>query len=58
MLGGGLEIRCMLGKEEVNKPLKDGGDLERKAEASFTKPHIGPHRADSGTSDAHILACV
>lgn len=36
----------MLGGEEVNKPLTDGGDLEKKAEASLARPHTGPGRAD------------
>lgn len=36
----------MLGGEEVNKPPTDGGDLEKKAEASLTRPHTGPGRAD------------
>lgn len=35
-----------MGGEEVNKPPTDGGDLEKKAEASLTRPHTGPGRAD------------
>lgn len=35
-----------MGGEEVNKSLIDGGDLEKKAEATLTRPHTGPGRAD------------